>query len=171
MQGKKPQLSAKYRLWKNPENLAKMVKNYRFCRFFLFFFRNFTLQRAEVFCVAFSASKPFIWAITINNPTIFHIFYPKGGPFWFGGVKILPTREVEGLERKERQFKKWHGLRNKMGGCRSLGFNFSVFRHHLSVTGVRGGILIVSSISSHKIILWITISLEHLLIYKSICVL
>ena len=31
----------------------------------------------------------------------------------------LPTPEVEGLERKERQFYKWHDLRNKIGGCRS----------------------------------------------------
>ena len=98
---------------------VKMVKNDCFSRFFLFFFRNGTLQRAEVFCAAFSASKPFIWAIKINNPTIFHIFHPKGGPFWFRGVKILPTPEVEGLERKEKQFYKWHGHSNKMGGCRS----------------------------------------------------
>ena len=29
--------------------------------------------------------------------------------------------EVKGLERKERQFWKWHGNSNKMGGCTSLG--------------------------------------------------
>ena len=39
------------------------------------FFMNGTLHRAEVFCVAFSASKPFIGAIKIKkNPTIFHYF-------------------------------------------------------------------------------------------------
>ena len=125
MQRKKPQLSAKYHSWKKQEKPAKTVIFYHFDHFwpfwpgFLDFFINGALQRAEVFGVAFRASKPFIWAIKINNPTIFHIFHPKGGPFWFRGVKILPTPEVEGLERKEKQFYKWHGHSNKMGGCRS----------------------------------------------------
>ena len=50
------------------------------------------------------------------------------------GVKILPTPEEEGLERKERQFQKWHGLRNKMGGCRSLGGDLGVLQHRLNLT-------------------------------------
>ena len=40
--------------------MVKMVKNYRFCPIF---FRNGTLQRAGIFCVAFTASKRFLWAI------------------------------------------------------------------------------------------------------------
>ena len=39
--------------------MGKMVKNGHFEPVFLDFFRNGTSQRAEVFCVAFSASKPF----------------------------------------------------------------------------------------------------------------
>ena len=31
-------------------------------------------------------------------------------------VQNLPAPEEEGLERKERQFWKWHGASNKMGG-------------------------------------------------------
>ena len=38
--------------------MVKIVKNDHFETIFLDFFRNGTLQRAEVFCVAFSASKP-----------------------------------------------------------------------------------------------------------------
>ena len=32
---------------------------------------------------------------------------------------ILPTREIVGLEGKKKQFQKWHGIRIKMGACRS----------------------------------------------------
>ena len=50
----------------------------------------------------------------------FFIFFTlRGDPFDWGGVKILPTPEVEGLERKERQFQKWHDICYKMGGCKS----------------------------------------------------
>ena len=66
---------------------------------FLDFIRNGTLQRAEVLCVTFSASKPFFWAILINIPTIFLIFHPKGRPLWFWGGQKLP--EVEKIERKK----------------------------------------------------------------------
>ena len=93
----------------------KMVKNYHCCQAFLvFFFRNGTFQRAGVFCVAFSASIPLFWAIKINNPTIFLIFHPKGGPYWFWGGKILPTwlKIVEILKLKQfwNQCDKWSNL-------------------------------------------------------------
>ena len=42
---------------------AHFQKIVQFWQFFLIFFRISTLQRAEVFCVAFSASRRFIWAI------------------------------------------------------------------------------------------------------------
>ena len=32
---------------------------------------------------------------------------------------ILPTREIVGLEGGKKQFQKWHGIRIKMGACRS----------------------------------------------------
>ena len=90
---KKSQLSAKYHFWKNQENQLKMVKNcqivknYNFEMAFLDFFRNGTLQRAEIFCAAFSASKSFFWAIKINILTNFLFFPPKGDPYNFGVVK------------------------------------------------------------------------------------
>ena len=37
----------------------------------------------------------------------------KGDPSDFSGGQKLPAPEVEGLERKERRFQKWHGLGNK----------------------------------------------------------
>ena len=55
---------------------------------FLDCFINSTLQRVKVFCVAFSAPKPFIWAIKINNPTFFIFFTLRGDPFDLGGLKF-----------------------------------------------------------------------------------
>ena len=84
-------------LKKNQENMAKIVKNGQNCQklpFFLVFFRNCTLQGAEVFCVAFSASKPFISAIKINNPTIFYFFFTlRGNPSDLGGLKFYQHRK------------------------------------------------------------------------------
>ena len=50
-----------------------------FFEFFLDFFRNDTLQRAEISCVDFSASRRFFGAIKIQYWTIFLIFLSKGG--------------------------------------------------------------------------------------------
>ena len=73
---------------------------------FLHFFRNGTLQRAAVFLVVFSASKPFLWAIKINIPTIFLIFHSKGGPLWFWDGQKLPEVEKyvlkNSLKKSER---------------------------------------------------------------------
>ena len=91
---------------------------------FLDFFINGTLQRAEVFSVAFSASKPFVWAIKINNTTFFLILHPKGGPFWFRGGKILPSPKIIGLERKQKRFWNRTTMENKLGTCRMLGVDF-----------------------------------------------
>ena len=101
--------------------MVKMVKNYRFCQFFLLFnfLRSGTLQRARVFCVAFSATKPFFWAIKINNPTFFLIFHPKGGPFWFRGGNILPSPEIIGLDGKQKRFLNRKTMENKLGTCTS----------------------------------------------------
>ena len=110
IQRKKPQLSAKYHFWRKRK---KTVKNCCFWRFWQFlpvfpdFFINVTLQRPEVFCVAFSASKPLFWAIKINNPTIFLIFHPKGGeilPTWLKIVEILKLKQFW------NQCDKWNNL-------------------------------------------------------------
>jgi hypothetical protein len=64
------------------------------------FFRKATLQRAEVYALhsvhqnrSFELSKSRIQQ-----------FLPQGGTLLIWGVNILPTQEVEGLERKEGQF-------------------------------------------------------------------
>ena len=75
--------------WPKWSTIVQMVKKLPFLPVFLAFLRNVTFQRAGVFCVVFTASKPFFWAIKIHNPTTFLIFHPKGGPLWFrGGVKF-----------------------------------------------------------------------------------
>ena len=69
--------------------LKKIKKNCQNCTIFwkcallavfLDFFRISTLQRAEVFCVAFSASRRFIWAIKKKYLMIFIFHFCKGGP-------------------------------------------------------------------------------------------
>ena len=60
-------------------------KKINFGSFHAFFFRNSTFLRAEVFCVAFSASRRLFWSFKINYWTIFQIFHYKEGPFWFWG--------------------------------------------------------------------------------------
>ena len=77
--------------------LNKIKKNcqkcpfYQKCHFlevFLVLFRNGTLQRAEVFCVVFSASGRFFQAFKINIQTIFLNFIIREDRCDFGGVKI-----------------------------------------------------------------------------------
>ena len=88
IQRKRPQLSAMYRSWINQEKLPKMplFSKMPFFEVFLALLRNGTLQRAGVFCVVFSASGRFFWAIKINFPTIFQNFYHnknlKQKQFW-----------------------------------------------------------------------------------------
>ena len=66
-QNKKTKLCAKCHFWKkiykNPLKMSTWVKICIMIRFFLIFFRNGNLHRAEVFYLAFSASKLFFWAI------------------------------------------------------------------------------------------------------------
>ena len=135
MQRKKQQLPAKYHLWKNQDKWAKLVKNCKkllFLLSFLGFFRNGTLQRGGVFCVAFSLSKPLFRAIKINNLTFFLIFHPKGGPFWCRGGKILPTwlKIVEILKLKQfwNQCDKWYNL----AACILVGCDQGGYKNHPS---------------------------------------
>ena len=122
-------------LKKKQEKLAKTVIFDHFDHFwpfwpvFLDFFINGTFQRADVFRVALSASKPFFGAIKINNPTIFLIFHPKGGPFWFRGGKILPSPEIIGLEIKQKRFWNRTTMENKLGTCRILGVDYDENRY------------------------------------------
>ena len=75
-----------------------------FLTVYLDFFRNCTLQRAEVFCVAFSAPKPFFWAIKMNNPTNFQIFHYRGGPWWFMTSNKLTTPQKMAVNQKQNYF-------------------------------------------------------------------
>ena len=112
---KKPQLSANYRFCKKlRKKQAKMVSFGHFDHFrpfwlvFLDFLRNHILQRGEVFCIAFSASKTFFWAIKINNLTIFQIFHQKGGLFTVCGNPFINV--VKNL--KEKTFRNEHNKTN-----------------------------------------------------------
>ena len=71
-----------------------------FFEVFLKNFRNSTLQRDEVFCIDFSASRRFLWATKNHYLTIFPIFHHKGGPLWFRGGKNLrqPINVVKKLK-------------------------------------------------------------------------
>ena len=96
-----------------------------FCNFFLIFFRNCTLFGAEVFCVVFSSSRRFFWAIK----TVFGQFF-----------KFLIIKGVEGsknyrtLEKRSKKFwkktlnqrAKWN---RKMGGKR-FGHHMRCFHGH-----------------------------------------
>ena len=86
-------------LWKKSRKTFKkkaffaiLAKNSNILRFFLDFFRNGTLERAEVFCVAFSASGRFFWAIKIHYWKIFLFFFHMGDPYDLGGAKMYPHR-------------------------------------------------------------------------------
>ena len=86
--------------------IAFLVKKVQFLAVFLDFFKNGTVHRAVVFCVAFSASRRSFWAIKINNRTIFPIFHHKGGPFWFrGGQKLHNVEKM--VEKKFWKKKIW----------------------------------------------------------------
>ena len=98
----KSKLSANYCFWKNLKKKRQTIlilKKWYFLAVFLHFIRNGTLQRAEVFCVAFSSSKPFFWAIYRvdryschpwhggSSWTLFFFFTPFLGLCFLGGGK------------------------------------------------------------------------------------
>ena len=81
---------------KNYHFLPFWEKNGNFFRFFLDFFRNHTLLGAEVFCVAFSASRRFFWAIKKTSfGQFFKLFIIKA----VGGVLKLPDMEKKGHKK------------------------------------------------------------------------
>ena len=78
-------------LWKSP-CFAKIAKKGIF-EGFLDFCQDSTLQSAEVFCVAFSASGRLFCAIKIHYRTIFPFFNHRGDPYDLGWSKCtLPTK-------------------------------------------------------------------------------
>ena len=81
-----------YCCWKNQEKNGNFWKNGNFGEFFLIFFSNGKSNRVKVFCLAFSASWRFIWAIK-HPQTMIYIFWlinvffltfsdPCTGRFW-----------------------------------------------------------------------------------------
>ena len=109
----KTQPSEKHRFWKNQEKLTKIGKNtfkkksqFSFrLSVFIFFFENGALQRASVFCIAFSVARRLIWAIKINYRTDFD----------FGGSKVSQHgKKVKKFKTKKlNQGAKWN---TKIGG-------------------------------------------------------
>ena len=93
-------LRAKQKTWalydvQFPTNQEKPTQRVWFF-FKLQFFHSFSKQNSSktvffislrFFCIAFSASRRFYLAIIFMYRTIFHISYPKGGPFWFRGAQ------------------------------------------------------------------------------------
>ena len=94
-QRKKPQLLTKYGFWKNQERpskipiFAKTAKNEIFLKIFLNFLRHHILLGTEDFCVAFSASRRFFWAIKNCFWTIFQFFHPKNLNLIFAMLKYF----------------------------------------------------------------------------------
>ena len=84
LQRKKPQFSAKSYFWKIRKNLKEMefLKKIYFFVVSTDFFRNGTLQRAAVFCIAISASKCFLKAIKQPSRMLFIFCHIMGGPFF-----------------------------------------------------------------------------------------
>ena len=75
------------------------------------FFQKPYLVKSWVFCVAFSASGRFFWAIKNSFLTIIPIFHRKGGPLWFRTSKKLttPLKMAENWKQKYfcKQNYKW----------------------------------------------------------------
>ena len=75
-----------------------------FFRSLSWFFRNQTLLGAVVFCVAFSASRRFFWAIKNCFWATFHIFIIRGDPCELGGQKV--TRHGKKVQKNfNKKFK------------------------------------------------------------------
>ena len=130
-QRKKPHLFIKYGCPQNQKNTFKnnhfwpfWSKHYHFWRLFLFFFRNHTFSRAGVFCVAFSASGGFFWAIKNSFLTIFPIFHHKGGPLWFRTSKKLttPLKMAENWKQKYFCEQNYKWIKNPDGTVRLKGW-------------------------------------------------
>ena len=91
-----------------PSKMVKKVKNYHFGWFFMIFFGNATLQRAEVFCVEFSASRRFFRAIKNSFFwQFFRFFIIRGDPCDLGGVKIYR----HSFARSKIKYKNCFGIR------------------------------------------------------------
>ena len=85
--------------------------------FFPNYFRNRTMLGYEVFCVAFSASTRFFWAIKNSFWTIFQIFHHK--VIWGGGPKV--TRQEKKVEQnfwKKFLTRGQNGTRKRVGRSR-----------------------------------------------------
>ena len=115
--------------WKNQEKppripfLTKTAKNGHCWRYFLNFFRNHTFLRAGGFCVAFSSSRRFFWAIkTVFRQFLKFVIIRK---FW--GVKKLPNMGKKGQNYFFWKFFKSVGNRNKKMSGRSDVIPFGVF--------------------------------------------
>ena len=80
------------------------------------FVSNRLFQRDGVFCVAFSASKRFFWAIKHSFWTIFQNFHHKG----FRGGKNFRQGEDRVKNLKEKLFWNQHDKTNTKMGGRSL---------------------------------------------------
>ena len=64
-----------------------------------------SIQTSSVFlCVAISASRRFIWAITEHYLMIFNFHFSKGGPFWFRGGQSATPRGWTGQIRFSKCF-------------------------------------------------------------------
>ena len=94
-----------------------MVKTWSFFEVILVFFRNHTFSRAGIFCVAFSASGGFFWAMKNSFLTIFPIFHHKGGPLWFRTSKKLTTtlKMAENLKQKYFCEQNYKWIKNQDG--------------------------------------------------------
>ena len=57
--------------------IVKVDQKWLFLMFCFKFFQKWYFAESWGFWVAFSTSKPFFWAIKINNPRNFLIFHPK----------------------------------------------------------------------------------------------
>ena len=84
--------------------LAVLIKTWSFLEVILDFFRNHTLSRFGAFCVAFSPSGRFFWAIKNSFLTSFLFFHHKGGPLWFRMSKKLTTPLIMAEKWKQKYF-------------------------------------------------------------------
>ena len=84
--------------------LAVLIKTWSFLEVILDFFRNHTLSRFGAFCVAFSPSGRFFWAIKNSFLTSFLFFHHKGGPLWFRMSKKLTTPLIMAKKWKQKYF-------------------------------------------------------------------
>ena len=99
---------ALYKVWL-PTKSKKSLKNYHFWPFLTkhdHFWRLFLIfsERFGAFCVAFSPSGRFFWAIKNSFLTSFLFFHHKGGPLWFRMSKKLTTPLIMAEKWKQKYF-------------------------------------------------------------------